>query len=87
MGENQYLNEVTAFEPERRIEMAALEGPLKPTVTHTFEGVDGRTIYTRHVSIPLQGMFRLVGPVMKATGAAHRRNARFARNLKELLER
>ncbi|MBW3587950.1 MAG: SRPBCC family protein [Actinobacteria bacterium] len=87
MGENQYLNDVTAFEPGRRIEMAALEGPLKPTVTHSFEEVDGRTRYTRHVRIPLQGMFRLVGPVMRATGAAHRRNARFARNLKDLLER
>jgi len=32
-------------------------------------------------------MFRLMGPVMKATGAADKRNARFAKNLKELLER
>jgi len=59
----------------------------KPTLTHTFEPASGQTRYTRRVQIPLQGMFRLMGPVMKATGAADKRNARFAKNLKELLER
>jgi uncharacterized protein YndB with AHSA1/START domain len=87
MGESQYVNEVTAFEPQRRIEFTARRGPLKPTLTHTFERSDGQTRYPRGLQIPLEGIFRLVGPVMKATGAADRRNARFAQNLKELLER
>lgn len=87
MGKSQYVNEVTAFEPQRRIQFTARRGPLKPTLTHTFEQADGQTRYTRGVQIPLQGMFRLVGPVMKATGAADKRTARFAQNLKELLER
>jgi uncharacterized protein YndB with AHSA1/START domain len=87
MGSNTYVAEVTAFEPLRRIELTARQGPLKPTLTHTFEPTDGATRYQRHVQIPLHGMFRLVGPIMKASGAAHRRNARFAENLKNLLER
>ena len=87
MGESQYVNEVTTFEPQRRIVLTARRGPLKPTLTHTFEQANGQTRYTRALQIPLEGIFRLVGPVMKATGAADRRNARFAQNLKELLER
>jgi uncharacterized protein YndB with AHSA1/START domain len=86
MGENEYVSEVTSFEPQRRIELTAREGPLKPILTHTFEQTNGGTRYTRHVQIPLEGMFRLVGPVMKATGAARKRNTRFAENLRTLLE-
>ncbi len=87
MGKNEYVVEVTAFEPNRRIEMTVREGPLKPTMTNTFEPMSGQTRYTRRIQIPLTGMFRLVGPILKLTGAGPRRNARFARNLKELLER
>ncbi|MGH3469750.1 MAG: SRPBCC family protein [Thermocrispum sp.] len=86
MGKSSYVVEVTAFEPPRRIELTTREGPLKPVLTHTFEPVDGATRYQRRVQIPLDGMFRLVGPIMKVTGAAHRRNARWAENLKSLLE-
>jgi uncharacterized protein YndB with AHSA1/START domain len=86
MGKNNYVVEVTAFEPHRRIELTTRQGPLKPTLTHTFEPTDGATRYQRHVQIPLDGMFRLVGPIMKITGAARRRNARWAENLKTLLE-
>jgi len=87
MGTTEYVIEVTAFEPQRRIELTTRQGALKPTLTHTFEGGDGQTRYTRHLQIPLQGKFRLLGPIMKATGAADKRNARFAKNLKHLLER
>ncbi len=87
MGSNTYVVEVTAFEPPRRIELTTRQGPLRPILTHTFQGTDGATRYQRHVQIPLHGMFRLVGPIMRVTGAARRRNARFAENLKNLLER
>ena len=87
MGNNTYVAEVTAFEPLRRIELTARQGPLRPILTHTFEPNEGTTRYQRHVQIPLHGMFRLVGPIMKVSGAARRRNARFAQNLKNLLER
>ncbi len=86
MGENHYVNEVTEFDAPRLIQLAAREGPLKPTLTHRFVSRNGATRYTRSVSIPVEGMFRLVAPIMKATGAARRRNAHFAENLKTLLE-
>lgn len=86
MGKKEYVNEVTAFEPQRRIEMTTRAGPLDVTLTHDFKAAGGATSYTRRVEIPFQGMFRLVGPIMKATGAADRRNARFAENLKQILE-
>lgn len=86
MGKSSYVVEVTAFDPPRLIELTTREGSLKPVLTHTFEPADGATRYQRHVQIPMDGMFRVVGPIMKATGAAHRRNARWAENLKTLLE-
>lgn len=86
MGTNEYVSEVTEFEPCRRIRLTTVEGPLKPVLTHTFEDENGVTRYTRRVEIPLSGAFRVVGPIMSATGAARRRNARFTRNLKTLLE-
>ena len=86
MGRNEYEMEVTGFEPHRHIELTTREGPLKPTVTHRFEPADGGTRYTRHVDMPLKGMIRIVGPIMVATGAARKRQVRFAENLKNLLE-
>lgn len=86
MGKSSYLNEVRAFEPPHRIQIAAVDGPLRPTLTQTFEDVNGATLYRRHVEIPPRGLFRLVAPIMELTGAAARRNRRFTENLKRLLE-
>ena len=86
MGKNTYVNDVTAYEPPKRIVLTAREGPLKPVLTHKFESHNGGTRYTRQVQIPLEGAFRLVGPIMRLTGAATRRNARWAKNLRTLLE-
>ena len=86
MGTNQYVIEVTALDAPRSIRIETRDGPTKPTLTHRFESDDGATRYTRTVSIPEEGMLRIVGPIMKAIGAADRRNATFAENLKALLE-
>jgi uncharacterized protein YndB with AHSA1/START domain len=86
MGKSSYLNEVRAFEPPHRIQIAAVDGPLRPILTHTFEDVNGATLYRRHVEIPPRGLFRLVAPIMELTGAAARRNRRFTENLRRLLE-
>ena len=86
MGVKQYISEVTAFDPPNLIRIETREGPLKPTLTHSFEQQNGSAIYTRSLSIPTEGIFRLVGPIMKVTGAAKRRNAGFAQNLKTILE-
>ena len=86
MGVSQYISEVTAFDPPKFIRIEAREGTLKPTLTHSFEEQNGSAIYTRSVSIPTEGIFRLVGAIMAVTGAAKRRNAGFAENLKVILE-
>lgn len=87
MGEDEYTSEVTSFDQDRRIELIGREGPVTQIVlTHTFAASNGGTRYTRRVQIPAKGMFRVMGPIMKVTGAAHRRNAGFAENLKQLLE-
>ena len=86
MGKNQYVSEVTELDAPRSIRIETRQGPVKPTLTHRFESNNGATRYTRTVSIPEKGMFRIVGPIMKAVGAADRRNATFAENLKALLE-
>lgn len=86
MGENQYVSEVTQFDAPNLIQLKTIEGVSKPTLTHTFESNNGTTRYTRSVRIPAEGPFRYLGPILQATGFAHRRNARFAENLKTLLE-
>ncbi len=86
MGENQYVSEVTEFDAPNLIRLEGREGPMKPILTHNFVSTNGATRYTRTLSIPTTGFFRLIGPIMKATGAARRRNAGFAENLKTLLE-
>jgi uncharacterized protein YndB with AHSA1/START domain len=86
MGKNTYVCDVTAYEPPQRIVLTTREGPLKPVLTHSFESHNGGTRYTRQVQIPLEGSFRLVGPIMRFTGAANRRNSRFAQNLRTLIE-
>ncbi len=85
MGENQYVSEVTEFDAPHLIQLNAREGPLKPTLTHRFVSKNETTRYTRSVSIPTEGLFRFVAPIMKVTGAASRRNAQFAENLKILV--
>lgn len=86
MGKRQYVSEVTKVEEPRLIQLKAIRGPMLPTLTHSFSSEDAATTYTRQVRIPPRGFFRLIGPIMKATGAADRRNANFAENLKQLIE-
>lgn len=84
MGRKDYLVEVTALEPNRRVEFTTRTGALKPTTNYLFESAAGGTRFTRHVDIPLQGVFRIMKPLMR--GMAQKRNARFVENLKVLLE-
>lgn len=86
MGQSEYRCEVTAYEPGERIEIKTIEGPRKPTLTHRFEQADGATAYTREMVMETEGLFKVLGPIMKATGIADKRNAQFAENLKNLLE-
>lgn len=76
--------EVTAFDPNRRIEFTTLTGPLRPIATCLFEPVDGETLFTRHIEIPIQGWARLMKPMMQRW--ATQRQAIYVDKLKSLLE-
>lgn len=84
MGRNEYAVEVTAFEPNRRVEITTMSGPLRPVTNYLLEAVGSGTRFIRRVDIPVEGKFRLMQPLMQRS--AHRRNARFVQNLKDLLE-
>lgn len=84
MGRKDYEVEVTAFELNHRIEFTTRTGPLLPIANLLFEPSNGGTLFTRHVEVPLQGLYRLMKPLMKRD--APRRQERFAQNLKRILE-
>ena len=85
MGRKEYAAEITALEKGRRIEFTTKEGPFRPIASYLLEPVDGATRFTRHVDMPTPGLLRLMAPFMRRDLA--KRNARFAQNLKKLLER
>lgn len=84
MGRKDYEVEVTAFEPNHRIEFTTRTGPVLPIANLLFEPSDGGTLFTRHVEVPLQGAYRLMKPLLKRD--APRRQERFVQNLKRILE-
>ena len=84
MGRKDYEVEVTAFEPNLRIEFTTRTGPLLPIANCLFEPSDGGTLFTRHVQVPLQGAYRLMKPFMKRD--APKRQDKFVQNLKGILD-
>lgn len=83
LGTKSYVGEVTAFEPNRFIELTTREGVVLPRLTHTFQADGDRTTYTRRVRFETTGMFRVMEPLIKRMPSP---NARWAENLKVLLE-
>ncbi|MBW3663738.1 MAG: SRPBCC family protein [Actinobacteria bacterium] len=83
LGTKDYQVEVTGFEPNHLIEITTLEGPVKPVVTHLFERDGDATRYTRRVRFKPKGLFRVLEPVLHLMPSP---NARWARNLKKVLE-
>ena len=84
MGRKQYLVEVTSLDQNRRVEFTTRTGPLKPTTNYLFESAADGTRFTRHVDLPLHGVFRVMKPLMRRM--TQKRNARFVENLKHLVE-
>lgn len=82
-GSDTYTSEVTALEPNRLIEITALEGMVLPVLTHTFQPEGNGTRYTRRVRFQPKGFLRVVAPLM---GLLNNPNKRWAENLKALLE-
>lgn len=84
MGRMEGEVEVTAFEPNHRIEFTTRTGRLRPIATCLFEPADRATLVTRHVEIPLHGLSRVMKPMMQRMGT--QRQQRFVENLKRILE-
>jgi uncharacterized protein YndB with AHSA1/START domain len=76
--------EVTAFEPNRRIEFTTTTGLVRPIATCLFEDVDGGTLFTRRTEMPLTGIFRLMKPLMQRY--SNRLQRVHVDNLKRILE-
>lgn len=76
--------EVTALEPNRRIEFTTRTGPVLPIATCLLEPANGGTLFTRRVEIPLQGAYRLAKPLLQRM--ATKGQQRYVTNLKNILE-
>jgi len=85
MGRREYEVEITGLEANRLLQFTTRTGPVKPISTYLFESADGQTRFTRHVDLPLHGPMRILAPLMRRD--LEKRNARFVRNLKALLEK
>ncbi|WP_433715486.1 SRPBCC family protein [Nocardia sp. CA-084685] len=51
---------ITEFEPERRVVLEGISGPLRPVVEYTFDMVEGGTQVTFSLAAPLSGPKRLL---------------------------
>lgn len=83
-GTEDYAIEVSDLEPNRLLRLTTREGRGHPTLTHRFAPVEDGTRYTRRVEIQPEGLLRVLQPIMRLQ--APRRNARWAQNLKHILE-
>ena len=83
LGMKKYVGQVTAFEPNRIIEMTTLEGPVLPQLTHAFQAEGDHTTYTRRIRFETKGLFKVLEPLIKRMPSP---NARWAENLKLVLE-
>ena len=84
MGRREYEVEITGLEETRLIEMTTRTGPVRPKATYLFEPANEGTRFTRRVDLPLRGLLRVLGPMMRRD--VRNRNARFVSNLRRLLE-
>jgi hypothetical protein len=84
MGQSEGSMEITRWEPNRRAELQARMGPMRPRITYLHEGIDGTTRFTRRVDLQPPGLMRLMQPIMR--GMFRKRNAEFVANLKRVLE-
>ena len=76
--------EVIALEPEREFSIRVVEGPVRLTVRHLLEAVEGRTRLTLDAEGEAGGLMRLAAPI--AERAAARQASQDLERLKELLE-
>jgi hypothetical protein len=80
----EYVNEVTAFEPGRRLAMRSVKAPFPMEVVYEFEDDDNGTLMRIHTRGDASGFYRLAGPLLAA--AVRRGVERDLAALKRLLE-
>ena len=76
--------EVTAFEPDRRLALRTLKGPVKLEIDHVLEERDGRTELRVTAEGKPHGLLRLAGPAV--TAKARQELRRDFERLKAILE-
>jgi uncharacterized protein YndB with AHSA1/START domain len=76
--------EVTAYDPPKRLTLRSLDGPVRFTVDHLLEEVDGTTMLHFAGEAKPGGMLRFAGPVVESK--ARQEFRRDFDRLKELLE-
>jgi uncharacterized protein YndB with AHSA1/START domain len=76
--------EVAAYEPPHRLTLRALEAPLKLSIDHVLEEMNGGTRLSVTAEGKATGALRLAGPAVES--GARRELTRDFRRLKELLE-
>ena len=80
----EYVNEITALEPGRTLDMRSVKAPFPMHITYTFEDRDGGTLVRNHVRGG-GGLFSLGSPLF---APMVRRNVqRDLERLRDLLER
>jgi uncharacterized protein YndB with AHSA1/START domain len=76
--------EVTVFEPDRRLALKTLTGPVRLTIDHRLEETDGRTMVHVTAEGKPHGLLRLAGPAV--TARARQELRRDFDRLKAILE-
>jgi hypothetical protein len=76
--------EVTAFEPNRRLALRTLKGPVRLEIDHILEEQDGRTRLRVTAEGKPHGLLRLAGPAV--TARARQELRRDFDRLKAILE-
>jgi uncharacterized protein YndB with AHSA1/START domain len=86
VGAREIVSEIVEYDPPRRLVARGLNGPVRPTVTVTFEPVDGgtRTKFTVGLDLIGFGIGKVLVLLARRSARAHmpRENAR----LKTILE-
>ncbi len=81
----EYVNEVVALEPGRRLEMRSVKAPFPMTVVYEFEDADGEATRFRIRTLgDATGFYRVAGPVLSR--AVRKGIQGDLARLKELLE-
>jgi uncharacterized membrane protein len=60
----EYVNEVTALEPDTRLEMRSVKSPFPMVVTYGFQDADGGTATSVRVQGDPSALYRIAGPLL-----------------------